>query len=211
MDKEGDNLQTIGKEKNYPIFGPTLVIIRGIPGCGKTYLAQALRTNLTFDNVEPLDPDLIDFSGDEYRGFARRLSIEEPELDSKIYPYRYLFKKAKQALSEGRIVVWDQPFSNLRALEKTIEKLTSHVEKEGNNLKVLIIEIEIPLLIAKERIRQRKIDGGHGPEDKALENFVSTFKSADGLGYDIVSVDGTKIDQSASSIIDKLPIKRLDG
>lgn len=211
MDKEKDNLQTIVKEKNCLIFRPTLVIIRGIPGCGKTYLAQALRANLISDEVETLDPDLIDFSGNEYKSFVEQLSIEEPKLESKIYPYRYLLKKAKQALDQGKIVLWDQPFSNLQALEKTIKKLTGYVEEKGNNLKVLIVEIETPLSIAKERIRQRKIGGGHGPDEKTFENFVSTFKRADSLGYDTVSVDGMKIDQSVFSIINKLSIKRLNG
>lgn len=80
---------------------PALVFIRGIPGSGKSYLAEALEKSLGSENVIMLDPDKIDLTSKEYLEFSESLTKEG--VDKKLHPFRWLRTNAYGAIGSGKI------------------------------------------------------------------------------------------------------------
>src|ERR1700733_10930100 len=114
-----DETQEVTK-KNRPqvIDGPVLLIIRGLPGSGKTYLAAALREALGANRVVMLDPDAIDYTSKTYAGHTHALTTAG--IEEKFHPYRFLRSKAERGITSQKIVIWNQPFTLPDGLERTL-------------------------------------------------------------------------------------------
>lgn len=193
------------KEKVCRRNGPFLFVIRGIPGSGKSFLAEALKGYLfeISSPVEVLDPDSIKKEDDLYKSFTDGLRRDEPTLDPKIYPFRYLINRARETLLERGIIIWNQPFVDLDGLDITIRKLEDCLPER--KACVLVIEVVTPVEIAKERVRRRIEEGGHGPKEEKFTEFVNLYKSSVNLGYDTIEVDGSAlVGQNVSLIRKKL-------
>ena len=66
---------------------PTLILIRGLPGSGKSYLATALQEALGKDIAITLDPDATDYTSRAYTDLSAALTAEG--IEEKFHPYRF--------------------------------------------------------------------------------------------------------------------------
>lgn len=130
-----------------------LVIIRGIPGSGKSTIASCLSQNLGARALR-IDPD-------EYRYKAVLQPPQRSEDRNELFDK--LANKALEALRLGKIVIWDQALTNLD--ENLIDRIKSVIMPTP----ILLVEIEIPEDKAWARVEQREKEGSQtGPEGGAV-------------------------------------------
>jgi predicted kinase len=175
--------------KNLNLTKPVLVMIRGLPGSGKSYIATELVSLIGPDYVELLDPDAGDYSAEDYISFSRDLSAQG--VDDKLHPYRYLRSKAYAAIISSKVIIWNQAFTNLDLLDRTIKNLQSFAADHGVELPAIVVEVEIDPETAKTRVKLREEQGGHGVSDEAFARFINDYTSFTEHGYRTVVVDGT--------------------
>jgi predicted ABC-type ATPase len=180
---------------------PILILIRGLPGSGKSYLAYALEQAIGERNVVMLDPDAIDYTTDTYSAHTQALSTGG--VDEKLHPYRFLRAQAYAGITSSKIIIWNQPFTNLDIFEKMIAGLLAYTTDHGTSLPVLVVEVIIDQTIAKQRVIQRKQEGGHGPSDNTFARFVREYETAASLGYTVISVNGSDEVRSSVELITK--------
>ena len=177
----------------------TLIIVRGVPGGGKSYLAEALRASIGEDDIIILDPDRIDKAGATFTELSAQLSAEG--VDEKFHPYRFLRQTGYDALSAGKSVIWTQAFNDFNGFEITIKRMQEFAEAHNIPLRVLVVEVEIDGTVARDRIKQRAAGGGHDVPNENLSQFISGYESFVGRGYETVVVNGADTtDESIATI-----------
>lgn len=182
---------------------PRLIIVRGIPGSGKSHLTVTLAKKIGEENVVVLDPDAIPYDSQEYRQFSEKLSAEG--VDEKFHPYRWSRSRAFEAIAGGKTIIWNQGFMHFDGLQKTIGSLETYAAKHDIKLPVLVVEVEVHHETAKDRIAQRVADGGHNVPDNALAGFVERYESFAGKGYQTITIDGqADVDDSSEKILQTL-------
>lgn len=182
---------------------PILVLARGIPGSGKSFLARYVQEKIGKDEIVLLDPDAIDFESDTYKNLANQL--REQGVDEKFYPYRSLRANAYSAIESGKIIIWNQAFTNLDGFQKTVINLQSYAKERGIELPLLVVEVFIDPALAKERVQKRAESGGHDVTDEAFERFINDFRSFADEGYQTVTVSGEQdASVSAQKIIEAI-------
>jgi len=185
---------------------PVLVMVRGLPGSGKSFLALELQKSIGINNVVVLDPDATDYASNEYSSFSSDLS--QQGVDKKLHPYRYLRSRAYSSIESGKVIIWNQAFTNQDILHRTIVNLQTFASEHGIELTPLIIEVEIDSNIAKERVATRTEQGGHDVSDETFERFINDYSSFSGKDYELIVVNGSDdISKSASNV--KIVIDRL--
>lgn len=184
------------------VEGPVLIMIRGLPGSGKSYLAEALQDSIGQDRVLVLDPDKIKTRDEEYLKFSDNLSAEG--LDKTIHPFRWSRKLACDGVVRGKIIIWNQPFTIRGIFDRLVLFMQNYAKVQNISVPVLNVEVEIDQNSAKNRINDRKKSGGHGPSINTFNKRISEYKSfAD--GYETIVVDGVdRIDKSVNKIIEHL-------
>lgn len=182
---------------------PVVIFIRGLPGSGKTYIAKALQDAIGKDKIVMLDPDETDYSSKEYIEHSKAQAAEG--VDEKLHAYRFLRTKAYNGIRSDKIIIWNQPFTNLEIFHKMVSRLKDHAAEHSKQLQMLIVEVEVDHNLAKKRVLARKQAGGHGPSDSTLERRIVDYKSYADQGFNAVTVYG-KDDASisVSKIIDAL-------
>ncbi|OGL22212.1 hypothetical protein A2707_02650 [Candidatus Saccharibacteria bacterium RIFCSPHIGHO2_01_FULL_45_15] len=191
------------KEPLSDIYRPTLVIARGIPGGGKSYLATTLQQLLGDDTVTIIDPDTIPLNSDAYRQFST--SLTHDGIDTKFHPYRYLRARAYDAITSHRIIIWNQAFTDFDGLKVTVERLRAFASEQQIHLPVLIVEVEINKDIAKQRVTARRKSGGHNVPADVFDRFIANYHSFAGNEYPTISVDGQNdINVSARTVLEQL-------
>lgn len=179
---------------------PLAILIRGLPGSGKSYLARALAEALGASDVVILDPDATDYASAAYLAHARKATAEG--VDPKLFAYRFLRQQAYDAIANGQIIIWNQPFTDLEIFQKMIGRLEDHASASDKSLAILVVEVVIDPATASARIEARKASGGHGPSAETLAKFVRDWTSASSLGLKTVKVDGTSdVDASVASVL----------
>lgn len=168
---------------------PVLIVIRGLPGSGKSYLASRLAETLDASDVVTLDPDATDYTSKKYLEHVKKLTDEG--VDPKLHAYRFLRQQAYDAIDAGKTIIWNQPFTDLTILQKMISRLVDRASANNKSLTILVVEVMIDPFVASERIATRKAAGGHGPSQATLARFVRDWTSASAIGYKTVPVDGT--------------------
>ena len=166
--------------------GPILLIIRGIPGAGKSHIAAKLQKMLGAAII--LDPDAIDKAGNDYTNLCRTLSAKG--VDPKLYPYRFLRANAYNAITDHNSIIWNQAFTDFEGLQKTINRLQAFAAEHTIELPVLIVEVEVDVAIARQRVVWRESQGDHGVPEEVFDHFVKRYKSFAGKGYPTVTVSG---------------------
>ncbi len=164
-----------------------IIFVRGIPGSGKSCLSQKVKDQMPRDYVVLVDPDSVDKNSIDYSDFVENLKKKHPDLDPKVFLYRYLLCLVREKLLEEKLIIWNQPFSDLENLDYTITKVKSFVP-EGRRLNILVVDIEVDKEEARQRVKKRKEEGGHGPDDKYFDKLVCSFQKAESLGYDYLCV-----------------------
>jgi thymidylate kinase len=167
---------------------PVLVFVRGMPGSGKSYLADALAKSLGSENIMMLDPDHIDFDSQAYKDLSKSLSAEG--LDEKIHPFRWLRTSAYGGITDHKVIIWNQPFTDEGIFSRLVTHLQDYAKERQVNLPVLLVEVDIDPAVAKARIIKRKQVGGHGPSEKTLKSRIAGYKSYANEGIKTVTVQG---------------------
>jgi predicted kinase len=178
---------------------PVVIFVRGVPGSGKSHLTDALQEALPRDRVVILDPDATDYDSEAYAQHVATMKAEGT--DEKLFPYRFLRAQAYDAIASNKVVVWNQPFSNIDMFHRIVGRMHEQAENVGTKLSILIIEVEVPAETAKARIADRKANGGHGPSDTTFERFLSDHKSLADTDYNTVAVRGDDDVQKSVSIV----------
>src|SRR5690349_20447308 len=100
------------------ISHPILVLVRGIPGSGKSFLVSEVEKRIGSEHVTILDPDQIDLTSQAYADFSKALT--DDGVDAKFHPYRWSRAKAYAGIESNKVVIWNQAFTNLDGFNKTI-------------------------------------------------------------------------------------------
>lgn len=186
--------------KEQTLDGPLLIIIRGIPGGGKSYLTNALVKALGAHDIIKLDPDSIDQTSPEYTKYSQALTREG--IDEKFHLYRFSRQQAYDGVPEKKIVIWNQAFMDFSGLSLTIKRIEDVASEHNLTLRTLVVDVEIDPEVAKARIASRKEQGGHNVPDEALARFVDQYKSFAGNGYATVTVNGQDdVTQSVEKVL----------
>lgn len=167
---------------------PVLIIIRGIPGSGKTFLANKLAASIGTIKCVNLDPDATDYDSEEYKQHVNQQTKDG--VDAKLHAYRFLRAKAYKAIAENKIIIWNQPFTDLDIMKKVTERLTEQAKLEGTNLPIIVLEVTVPKEIAWQRIQDRIKHGGHGPTENKFAQFFDQYKSATSYNYNCITING---------------------
>jgi adenylate kinase family enzyme len=167
---------------------PLLVLIRGLPGSGKSYLAAELQRKIGTQTVVMLDPDATDYDSPAYLAHTKALTAEG--VDPKLHAYRFLRAQAYQGIEDHKVIIWNQPFTNLEIFQTMIGRLQDHAAENNTTLPLLVVEVEVSAETAKARVLQRKQAGGHGPSENTFARFMREYTTASSLGYPTVQVSG---------------------
>ncbi|MDN5274277.1 MAG: hypothetical protein JWP06_178 [Candidatus Saccharibacteria bacterium] len=182
---------------------PTLIMVRGVPGSGKSYIATQLRETIGEEQVVVLDPDSIDQTSEEYKALSEALTRDD--VNVKLHPYRFLRSNAHKAIINNKTIIWNQGFIDLDGFNKTVINLQSYATEHDRQLPTLVVEVEIDGGIAKQRIAQRAAQGGHDVPEDAFERFIGQYRSFSDEGYTTVTVNGQDdISVSTSTIMNAL-------
>lgn len=180
---------------------PILIIVRGIPGSGKSHLTSRMADTIGHDNVVVLDPDTIDKTSNEYIQFSAQLTNEG--VDEKFHPFRFLRQRGFDAIINNQIIIWNQAFIDLKGFQITIDRLVDFAKERDIDLPLLVVEVEIEASVARARITDRHNNGGHDVPSDKFEEFVNSYESFSKHGFATVTVDGAgNIDESVQKLLD---------
>ncbi len=167
---------------------PTLILVRGLPGSGKSYLAVALQEALGADKAVIIDPDKTDQTSKAYLELSAALTSEG--VDAKFHPYRFLRSQAYNAIETHKIIIWNQAFTDFDGFNKTIINLQAYAADHDTTLPVLVVEVEVTHDTAKARVAKRAAAGGHDVPEEAFARFIGQYASFGDKGFNIVGVHG---------------------
>ena len=181
---------------------PILVLIRGLPGSGKSYLSTAIQ-QLLGGPVVVLDPDATDYSSTAYTGYVQNVTAQG--VDPSLHVYRFLREQAYAGITAHQIILWNQPFTNREIFQKMTSGLINYAINLGTTLDILVVELGVDTAVAKERVDERKQAGGHGPSDTTFDRFTNDYVSFADEGFPTLSLDGSKdIQASANTVVAKI-------
>ena len=138
------------------------LLIRGIPGAGKSTLAKSLQMS-----CKVVDPDLVDINSREYKSFVPRQTRNPSE---RVKMYAFVYGVAETHLRTPSNVVWTQPWSRYSEINLTLRNFAFYFTELAERaweaspeeitellpFKFLVAEINTPEHLALERLRKRK-------------------------------------------------------
>jgi len=182
---------------------PVLILIRGLPGSGKSYLAEALRDEIGPEHVLILDPDAIDKNSRAYIDHSQALADEGVE--EKFFPHRFLRSHAFQAIEANKVIIWTQAFTLLDGFKRTVHSLQEHAAEHNTTLPLLVVEVNVSPEAAKKRAAEREKQTGRSVSEEAFARFVRDYVSFADQGHHTITVDGeADIHTSVATVMDAL-------
>lgn len=179
-----------------------MILVRGLPGSGKSYITAKLKDTLTNESVTVLDPDTVDTHSEQYQ-----LHVQEQiahGVDENLHLYRYLRGQAYEGIAAGSIIIWNQPFTNLDIFNKMVANFQIQADEHHVKLSVLVVEVDIDIETAKKRVQDRKQAGGHGPSQATFDRFVSDYKTFAHDGYQVIPVHGNDAEAAVLAVMHAL-------
>ncbi|MDO8728909.1 MAG: AAA family ATPase [bacterium] len=182
------------------------MIIRGLPGSGKSTLVDRLVRLTDLSGAKRLDPDLVEVNAPEFTRFC----ITRPkDLPLKKLIYRFLLSSACEELSVGGQVIWEQPWRKLELFRLTLENINVrgyHLSEIADYPFVIaIVEIYLPTDEVYRRVASRYQAGQHPLTTEDFADFVQSSDSFDGLNLPMLIVDGTlPLTTQVDSVVDFL-------
>jgi thymidylate kinase len=178
---------------------PVVLFVRGLPGSGKSYLTDELAKQFDPSHLVVLDPDATDYNSPAY---AKHVKLQSAEgVDPKLHAYRYLRAQAYAGIADHKIVLWNQPFTNLEIFNKMVANLRIQAEENHTALPILVVEVEVDPTTAQARIAERKQAGGHGPSANTFAQRQTDYFSFADHGYTTVTVHGKDDVQKSIAIV----------
>lgn len=166
-----------------------LIVVRGIPGSGKSYLVENLVDTLKdeeADRIIRIDPDEYrykDTSIHKVSAFTRDLASEEELLPG-------LQKMALEGISEGKIVIWEQLLTSLKKPEQV-----NFIRQAIYPSRLLFIEVVTDKSAAWERIMVRNDLGQQiGPTNEQFDDYTARYVSFQDkkVDFEYLVVNGEK-------------------
>ncbi len=169
-----------------------LVVIRGLPGSGKSTIMDHCIKKL--DSAVRLDPDKINLESDDFVSFCqgRHLSVS---LEKRMY--RFLLYQACSSLQNKQVVIWEQPWRQFRLFLLTLENIAiiayNIASPDFSNLpfSVKVVEFVIDQNIAQQRVSRRFEEGKHCLTPAQFSQFLDSLEPFDPL-FPTLTVDGTE-------------------
>jgi predicted kinase len=165
-----------------------LILVRGLPGSGKSHLAAALVDAIGADKVVVLDPDKIDQTSPEYVALSE--SLVKEGVDKIYFPNRFLKAAGYKAIDDGKTIIWNQAFTLWDGFNRSLNSLKEYAAEHGIDLPILLVEVEISPETAKKRIADRANTGGHDVSEERFNRFIDEYESWAGRGFNTVTVSG---------------------
>lgn len=170
-----------------------VIMVFGPPGAGKSRLAESISKALS--NAIVLSNDVI------------RNGLGYPVAGSEytLRVYRYVAKKAYQALQDGFYVIVDATFYSRRYRSILLEKL------KPLNPYYVLVKMETPIEVCRNRVLVRQEKGiGQGQDDvdrfdQLLQRTERWDESELPRRYGFVSVDGTSLNPKVLNYSESLP------
>lgn len=189
--------------RKWAIPHPALIMIRGLPGSGKSYVATGLQQTIGSHAVAILDPDQIDTESQAYKQLSDTLT--KAGIESKFFPNRFLKAEGCRAISDGKVVIWNQAFTDFEGFRRSLESLQNFATSQSITLPTLVVEVEISHNTAKTRIAMRAAAGEHNVSTENFARFINDYTSFADKGFPVVSVNGEDdVSISVATILDAL-------
>ncbi len=167
---------------------PILILVRGLPGSGKTHVAVALQEALGKERTLILDPDDLDLESQAYHELSAMLTAQG--VDEKFHPYRFLRAQAYEGINTGKVIIWTQAFTDLTGFSKTVLNLQNYAKEHDTHLPLLVVEVEVGHDVAKERAAEREARTGRSVPEDAFARFIRDYRSFASEGFNTVTVHG---------------------
>lgn len=165
-----------------------LIIVRGLPGSGKSTLTKALSNNGIPSPTLVLDPDKVNKHSAEFCDHIKKQPTNLPE---KTLIYRMLLYQTIEALKEDVTVLWEQAWSWREGIEITIEKISRALCEQEQPI-ILIFELVLCINTAQKRVEERFRQGKHplsGIQFRKL--FLNGIEPCEDLGLKTLRLDAT--------------------
>jgi hypothetical protein len=132
----------------------------------------------------------------EVKTVAQASAVAFPE---RIY---YDSSMTTTATVDGKIIIWNQPFTLLGGFQRTIAHLQAQAKEQGIALPILVVEVNADPQVAKKRVMSRKQQGGHGPSEATFDRFITEYVSFASEGHPTVIVQGDgNVQQSLDAVL----------
>ena len=164
------------------------IFLRGLPGSGKTSLANMLSQKEGFVVVSP---DLIS-----------PLEIKnENGIRIKNLKYRHLLDKALVLIKAKHNIVWEQPWRKTKNIPLTIENIRSATLKDTDNIKFYVVEIKVNPTLSWKRSKKKF------ESEDYFKSYISKYKEVDLPNdlFEYIELGGDKpIDEIYKELVSKL-------
>jgi len=143
-----------------------LVITCGLPGTGKSTLAQSIaeRTGFTVISSDIVRKQIAGLAPEEHRYEAFRKGIYAADVTERTYAA--MLERARKLLLEGRSVILDASF-----IRRSHRKATAQLAKE-TGAQFACTLLEVPPQTVRSGLK-RRVTRGTGPSDARWETYVA--------------------------------------
>jgi predicted kinase len=165
---------------------PTLIMLTGLPGTGKSYLARRLAEIVPFVIIESDHVRKMLFPQPEYTG------------DESYWVHRTCHALMAKLLRKGVRVIYDA--TNLE--ERHRELVYRLADREG--VKLIVVKMVTPEEVAAERLHRRPEEDseGHDISDAGWKVYKRMARRVDRIGRNYVVVDTSKeLDPAVSKLL----------